>query len=638
MHKTPSMNESTPHAKPDHPGLSAQSPAFALEPALWQAFKEDLSGFFNTKDDELLGQIEEKITFTKVGAGEVLFVQGDAGQDLYFVLSGRLRAVADLGKKTERILGEIGRGKTVGEMALLSGQVRSATVVAVRDSLLAKLSREDFEKITEAAPQWALALARTVIERLMSNQRARQPVAQPVILTVLPVTAGLNVREFLASLLPYREKYGGPVEVLTMEDLPEAVRALPPSQQREPLTAWLAAREARAEAIFLVGHEKLDLWTDCCVRGCDEILLLAEAARDPGLSPLEKEIFDGDQEAPTATQTLVLLHAPETRSPTGTPRWLEPRSVRRHFHVRHGHAKDLARLARFFSGRAVGIVMAGGGAKAFSHFGVMNALAEFGIEPDCLGGTSMGATAAGWRATGLTGEAYVKAGRDVYLSKPTSSINPLPLLSVISGKKVRHLAERAVENCAGAQIDITDTWIPFYCIATDLSSMEEAVLRSGPLSRGLLASFSIPGALPPVIFQHHLMVDGGTMNNFPVDVMESMGVGKIIGLAMEPAPEGAVPMEDLPSTWQLLVDRFRKPARRLFPLPLLPEIILDSSLAAAQSRSRKARERCDLLLQPNTTGVRLLDWTKFDDVVEIGYRYAKEVLSRMTDEELDQYR
>jgi NTE family protein len=634
------MSERNTDATPppeNHPSTTAHG-GFALEPELWQTLKTELSGFFATQDDVLLGQIEQKIVFQKVGAGEVLFLQGDTGEDLFFVLSGRLRAVLDWGKKTEKVLGEIGRGKTVGEMALLSGQARSATVVAVRDSLLAKLSQEDFAAITEAAPKWALALARTVIERLMSNVRARQPVLRPVICTVLPVTAGMGVRDFLETFLPYRQKYGGPIEILAVEDLPESIRAQPSREQRESLMAWLAAREARAEAIFLIGHEKLDLWTNCCVRSCDEILLLAEAAHEPGLSPLEKELFDGEHEAPTATQTLILVHDPSVRSPTGTPRWLEPRSVGRHFHVRHGHAKDLGRLARFLSGRAVGIVMAGGGAKAFSHFGVINALEEFGIEPDCIGGTSMGATAAGWRASGLTGAEYVTAGRDVYLSKPTSRINLLPLLSVISGHKVKMLAERAVDACAGTQIDITDTWIPFYCIATDLSSMEEAVLRSGPLSRALLASFSIPGALPPVIFQNHLMVDGGTMNNFPVDVMESLGMGKIIGLAMEPAPEGAVAMDDLPTNFALFLDRFRKPAQRLFPLPLLPEIILNSSLAAAQSRSRRARERCDLLLQPNTAGVRLLDWTKFDDVVEIGYRYAKEVLSRMSEEELDQYR
>lgn len=239
---------------------------------------------------------------------------------------------------------------------------------------------------------------------------------------------------------------------------------------------------------------------------------------------------------------------------------------------------------------------------------------------------------------GLDGEEYIQAGRGVYLSKPTNDPNPIPLLSILRGKKVRHLAERAVVNAAGQAIDVEDTWIPFFCIATDLSAAEQAILSRGPLGKALTASFSIPGALPPVIFQNHLMVDGGTFNNFPVDVMESFGVGAVIGLAMERTQKEDLAMEELPGNLQLLLDRFRKPLKRKFSLPLLPEILINSTLSASHSRQNQAKDRVDLLLQPNTVGVGLLEWTRFDEIVEIGYRYAKERLAAMTEEELNRFR
>jgi len=69
----------------------------------------------------------------------------------------------------------------------------------------------------------------------------------------------------------------------------------------------------------------------------------------------------------------------------------------------------------------------------------------------------------------------------------------------------------------------------YFFDTTDLFAAEQAILTRSSLSRALLASFSIPGALPPVVIDGHLMVDGGTVNNFPVDVMLAQGFGRIIG-------------------------------------------------------------------------------------------------------------
>jgi len=606
-----------------------------------EALESMLKVFFETSDASLLDSLEEKIAFENVPAGETLFEEGDPGDDVYFVLSGRMRAVRKGDGGVPMTLGEIGRGETIGELAFITGESRSAAVHAVRDSVVARLGRSSLEAILANRPPFALSLARIAVERFRQTEKARQSIRRPVSICVLPVTQGVNAEQFVRELAACRENYGGPVKVLTRED---AVRqfgeadCLEGGARRQDLADWLTRQEADVGAIFLLATHSPDAWAELCLRQADEVVLLADADQAPVTSALEQQLFDGDKPAPEVFQSLVLLHPADRRTPTHTSRWLDRRPVNRHFHVRSENRNDLQRVARTLAGRAVGIVLAGGGARAFSHFGVLNALCDFGIRPDFLGGTSMGATAAGWRAIGLEGKAYIDAGRRVYMSKPTNDFNPLPLLSFLRGGKVRHLAERAIMESVGSSIDVEDTWIPFFCIATNLSTSDQAVLNRGPMAKSLLASFSIPGALPPVILNKHLMVDGGTFNNFPVDVMEDQGVGSIIGLAMKRPLRGEESLSEIPGSLSLLLDRFRRKEKRQFSLPLLHEIFLSASLSASHSRQRQAKERVNLLLQPDTSDVNLMDWHRFDEVVETGYNYATEILSSMSPEELDRFR
>ena len=104
--------------------------------------------------------------------GEVLFRQGDPGDSLYVVRSGRVRAIYNQGEKDEKILGEIGRGEPVGEMALLGDGERTATLVAIRDSELARISQSDFEALTKSQPREVIELIRVVAQRLKESRGA----------------------------------------------------------------------------------------------------------------------------------------------------------------------------------------------------------------------------------------------------------------------------------------------------------------------------------------------------------------------------------------------------------------------------------------------------------------------------------
>lgn len=610
-------------------------------PDLLAALESMLTFFFDTKAPDFLQLTAEKAVFLEVPAGTELFGQDERCDEVYFVLRGRLRAVRRDERGRSLTLGEIGRGETIGELALILEEPRSASIFAVRDSTVAKLTRADFESLLVILPKLAMTVARGAVERFRRAERARNPPRKPVNICILPISKSVDAAAFGRKLGKLREEYGAPVHIVTGDDVFHEIGQVDADActgRHGPVAEWLTKVESTAEAMFMIADADATPWTERCVRQADEVILLADGDSAPAVSSIERHLFDGEGAVPTVVQTLVLLHRPDKQSPNGTAKWLDRRPVARHFHVRRGYEPDFRRLARTFAGRAVGVVLAGGGARAFVHFGVINALSDAGIEPDFIGGTSMGATAAAWRAMDLKGKDYVDAGRKVYLNKPTSDINFLPMMSFVIGKRVRRITEQAITDGAGSQIGIEDTWIPFFCIATDLSAAEQAVLNRGSLSRGLLASFSIPGALPPIVINDHLMVDGGTFNNFPVDVMEAQGVGKIIGVVTAEEVSQPLGLKELPDNLALLLDSLKPAAKRKYRLPFLPEILLNATISSSVNRQRRAVDQVDLLIRPSVTRVSLLDWAKYDQIIFEAHEDTRKVLSELGEDVLSDFR
>jgi len=112
-----------------------------------ELLRKNLTRIFGDFDDTLLHSLEPQLQWVEIGGGEQLFAQKDVGDSLYFVISGRLQAQITTEEGTQKVIGEIMRGETVGEMAIFTGEPRSATIVAIRDSVLVKLSKEVFEQV-----------------------------------------------------------------------------------------------------------------------------------------------------------------------------------------------------------------------------------------------------------------------------------------------------------------------------------------------------------------------------------------------------------------------------------------------------------------------------------------------------------
>ncbi len=189
------------------------------------------------------------------------------------------------------------------------------------------------------------------------------------------------------------------------------------------------------------------------------------------------------------------------RRHAGTPR--SPASP--HHHLR-GPA-DYDRVVRLLTGRAVGLVLSGGGARGFAHLGVVRALREHGVPIDLVGGTSMGAILAAGVASEWSHEELVRRFKRCFVDTNPLSDYTLPLVSLVSGRKVSTLLRSELGD-----IDIEDLPLPYFCVSSNLTTGRMSVHQQGTLWRWLRASVAIPGVLPPVFQGGEVFVDGGAMN------------------------------------------------------------------------------------------------------------------------------
>ncbi len=606
----------------------------------WDELRSAFREFFKTPDDRLFEEVRNDLNVLSLRPGDILVREDERSEELFFVVSGRLRAVRRLGQM-KQVLGEVVRGETVGELGLITGEVRSATVLAVRDSLVARMKRPTFERILAGGPEISISVMRTIIDRFQQAERSRRSIGR-VTLSLVPITRGLDLSGLARRLTDAIGSFGGSVRLLTRSDF-DQLPAADKDDVASPhgsVARWMDLAEVASTALIMLADEEPTEWSQACIRRADEILLVADADATPAVSGVETRILDEESVAVRPTQSLVLLHPADKRSPSGTAAWLNRRPVARHIHIRPTLDRDVKRLARLVTGRAVGMVLSGGGARGFAHVGVINALDEAGIELDVIGGTSIGSAIGALRALGLQGEELTRTTRRIFVENgsPTSEYNLFPLVSLLKGKKTRRVMEESLAEIAGSGIGIEDTWTTYFCIAGNYSTASEAVLTRGALSKAMLASFAIPGALPPVIIDGHLFVDGGTVNNLPVDVMGRYGVGRIIAVDLLTDRIRKVEMDGVPSILSLLLDKLPWRGKRAYDMPSLPEILLSASVLQSTGRQREMRAKANICFRPRLDRIGLLDWEKFDETVKAGFDSAVEDLALTDRSELAAYR
>ncbi len=584
-----------------------------------------LTQVFGRVEDDFVDSVVPLLRWVELAGGEVLFREGDVDDGVYFVLSGRLRTtVNDEGR--QRAIGEITRGETVGEMAVLTGEARSATVTALRDTVLAHADHQAFEQLWRNHPEIPLHMARVVIERL-KRSTGRRRLTRSTALCLLPVTSGVDVRGIGERLQLLLDRWG----VTALETADTIDQRFGPGTSatgrndedlHHKVSLWLDDVEFWNDYLLLVADEGDTEWTRRCLRHADEVLLLARADAPVAVHPLEARYCEGGGRITGARQTLVLLHGENVARPRGTSAWLDRRPVDAHLHIRPSVPPDMARLARVVGGHAIGLVLGGGGARGFAHLGVLKALEELGVPVDMIGGTSIGAPISSIPAQGRDAATGLELVDRYFRSLLDYT---LPVASMLSG----HRITAAIEENAG-DWDIEDLWLPYFCMSTSLTTARSVAHRRGNLAKAMRASVSIPGVLLPVPERDELLVDGGVLNNLPIDVMREMNpFGAILAIDVV-APRGISAQSDYRpalSGWRLLLERLLPWAKRT-RVPRITATLLQSMIVGASLARRQMLrdELADFYLNIHVRGVSMLDFKRVRKVAALGYQESLEPL------------
>ena len=610
-----------------------------------------LRAFLGPVDDAALHSLREQLQWVEVAAGQTLMAQGEPGDAMYLSISGRLRAYVRDDDGAEHMVREMARGQIIGEMSLYTDEPRSATVVAIRDSVLVRLGKPQFHQLLQSSVQASIALTRQLIRRLQAVQ-TRSELARPVTIGLLPITTGVNLQRFANDLAAQLQRLVPAAGVCLVDaarvdrdlGLPgiarsESTDALQAADANRRIALYLDGIEATHEYVLLLADAEPTPWTRRCSRRSDEMLLLADATQPAALHTTETQFLMPRAGRAEAAEILVLLHPADLRCPQGTRHWLARRPVSDHIHIRPALQRDMARLARVQSRNAVGLVLAGGGARGLAHLGILQALQQRGIEVDFVGGTSIGAVMAALVASDRPVPEVLDVARRAFSTNPTGDFNLLPLMSLIAGKRLRRIVASAAQELFGGLPDVEDLWKNYYCVASNYSQATEHVLRSGPLLQGVLASIAIPGALPPVLVDGDLLCDGGTFNNFPVDVMrQARGVGRVMGVDLAFRKPQRIDLAEVPGTWALLRDRLRPRQQRRYKLPSLVAYLMNVTVLYSTSRQRQAQKLTDLYFKPPLDRVGMLQWNRFDHIVEQGRLHGVQVLDALTPADLHPYR
>ncbi|KAG9306288.1 hypothetical protein G9A89_018171 [Geosiphon pyriformis] len=635
----------------------------------------------------LVLQIDFALDWIQVNAGQVLYSKGDSSDSIYIVLNGRVRAINEGEKGAIDILGEYGQGQSIGELEVMIGTPRPYTLHAIRDTELARMPKTLFNALSSRHPEITLQISRIIASRARLQQEREFNLSHGntsaelgknntnlKTVGILPVDGRVPVIEFAHKVKNALARNNTRATLLNQATVVGILEKHAFSRMgRLKLVSWLAEQEEDVQIVlYLADGGPNSSWTQTCIRQADCILLVGLGDSNPGIGEYERFLIGAKT---TARKELVLLHAERHCSPGTTRQWLKNRLwIHAHHHVQMtlvekptmlgeqsrkntlmnlrdhisryyprriskrspttytGNRSDFARLARRLCGKSVGLVLGGGGARGIAHIGVIRALEEAGIPIDMVGGTSIGAFMGGLYArdsdnVAIFGRAKAFSGR---MSSKWRQVMDLtyPVTAWFTGHEFNRTIWKSFFDT-----QIEDFWLSYYCITTNITWSRMEVHQSGYAWRYVRASMSLAAYLPPLCDNGHLLLDGGYMDNLPVSVMKSMGADTIFAVDVASHDDTSpVFYGDSISGWWVLLNRFN-PFRRQAKIPTMADIQSRLAYVSSVKTLEDAKSIPGCLYMPiPVQQYATLEFSKFSEIFEVGYKAGKEMLKQFQEE------
>lgn len=502
-------------------------------------------------------------------------------------------------------------------------------------------------------------------------------------IAILPVTAGVPVVEFGSRLLTALSQIGvlnGVTSLNQAAILNHLGRHAFSRMGKLKLSQYLADLEERYGMLLYIADTNVNSpWTQTCISQADCILLVGLAEGSPSIGEYERFLLGMKT---TARKELVLLHVERYSPPGLTRRWLRNRMWINggHHHIQmafrnnaepvHPQIKrlgtalkqrvqvlqaeiqkytsrrirqtplysaetpfkgDFHRLARRLCGKSVGLVLGGGGARGMSQVGVIRALEEAGIPVDIVGGTSIGAFIGALYARDadvvpMYGRAKKFAGRMGSMWRFALDLT-YPSASYTTGHEFNRGIFKTFENS-----QIEDFWLEFYCNTTNISKSRTEFHNSGYVWRYVRASMSLAGLIPPMCDEGSLLLDGGYVDNLTVAHLKSLGADVIFAIDVG-SVDDHLPQtfgDSLSGSWALF-NRWNPFSSYPNP-PTLSEIQARLAYVSSVDALERAKTMPGCLyMRPPIDAYGTLEFAKFDEIYQVGHKYAQEFLGKLRD-------
>lgn len=527
--------------------------------------------FFADLPEDILEIIQQHMKRRRFRKGDIVFREGAPGDSMYIIESGQVAVLSEgEGDEPDAIFAYLGPGSFFGEMALLLGERRSATVRVVLDAELWELHKHDLDLILKRHPSVALLFSQELSRRL------RRTIHQPTVperinlITVL----GEQVLTFVERLhaatgerilaldlggFPSQVKEGGLIEGVTVErfDLTESP---------DILAGHLSQRveDFGRIVLLILPHET------------------PHARMAVDLSKVVVEI--GHRTTPW------IRHLKGTDHWAVLPTW-----------------RAVDRAARRVARKIVALVLGAGNARGLAHIGVLQALEEAEIPVDILAGSSMGALIGALYAVGHSIE-DLKAfaahlPRAVSLLGGLWDVRLFPRYGIVKGEKARcYLAEQWFHHKTIEELEVA-----LRVVATDLGTGDEVVFTHGPVADAVRASISIPGIFEPFYWNGRYLIDGAAINPVPTDVVEAEA-DIIIACNVIPPLREQASLHTPVASWSL---------------PGLLGVLLRTQEIMAAGIVESKLGRPHVLIHPEVADLGSRDYNRWEAFVERGYTAAE---------------
>jgi predicted acylesterase/phospholipase RssA/CRP-like cAMP-binding protein len=543
-----------------------------------------------------------------------------------------------------RQVAEMSQGESVGEMGVFTGEPRSASIIASRDSELIEFSREEFEEFTRQYPELMRRMTRLLIHRLQRVSRECRARNLSTNVLLAPASDGVTLGDFARKLYDALfEIQGGQAGgmgaclLLTSQEVDSqlGLPGISQAEDRQPddlrLRSWLSEQEKKYAVILMQADTTVTNWTKRCIRNADEIMYVADAERGATTTAVVAEVQLQEASHARRRSALVLIHD-EIGRPQGTIRWLEELKLARHlftksgrsrhFHIRRSRESDYQRLGRYVSDREVGLVLSGGGARGFAHVGCIRAMHELGIPIDMIGGVSMGSLVS-------AAYAYDPEHFEETITRVESQLRgalfdiTAPVVSIARGARF----DKRLRGWFGAETRIEDLWMPYFCVSSNLTEANIVVHEAGKLWWAVRASGTLPGLTSPIVYEESLLFDGCLLDNLPMDVMrERLGNATVIAVDVVPPHDLKVQLPEVqsPSGWWLLWKKLN-PFANTVALPNIVAILHRAGeLGSVYGRQKLIDQGiANRYIQPPVEHITITDFEGVAEARQIGYDYCK---------------